>query len=170
MTTFITTADLREAANNTKAADESQLQRALDVACGVVEDACGPILSTTLVEVLDGGAPALVLSARASAVLGVETWPAGVVLDAAAFRVSGQVLTRRDGSTIGPVEVTYASGHDEVPAWAREAALTIAAHYWRTRLQTSGQPMTGAPGAGFLVPAQASSMLDPHRLAPLGFA
>lgn len=175
MTTFITTADLRAYVNNAKAADEAQLQRAVDVACAAVEDGygdlpgCGPILSTSLVEVLDGGATALVLGARASAVTSVETYPAGVALTAADFRVSGQILRRTDGGTIPAVEVTYATGYDEAPAWAREAALTIAAHYWQTRLRTPGQPQPGT-GLGYLVPDQAAAMLEPHRLAPLGFA
>lgn len=169
MTTFVTTADLREVVNNGKAADEAQLQRALDVACGVVEDACGPILLTSLVEVLDGGAAALVLTARGTAVTAVETYPAGVALAAADFRVSGQILMRRDGGTIPAVEVTYTSGFEDVPAWAREAALVIAAHYWQSRLKMPGTPQPGA-GIGYLVPAQAEAMLAPHRLAPLGFA
>ena len=172
---FITTADLREVINNAKGADEAQLQAAVDVACAAVEDGygdlpgCGPVLEVSRTETVYGYGRAVVLSARVASLTSIVTAPGGVVLDVSAFRASGQVVQRADGSLVGPLTVTYTTGSVAVPAWAREAALVIAAHYWQSRLKVPGAPQPGV-GIGYLVPAQAEAMLAPHRLAPLGFA
>ena len=175
MTTFITTADLRAYVNNGKAADEAQLQAAVDVACAAVEDGSGdtpgvgPVLEVSRTENVYAYGSALVLSARVSSLTSIATYPGGVAQAVGDFRASGQVLQRVDGGLFGPVTVVYVTGSALVPSWAREAALVIAAHYWQSRLKMPGAPQPGV-GIGYLVPAQAEAMLAPHRLAPLGFA
>ena len=170
MTAFITADDLRAYVTNGKAADENRLQMAVDSACGTVEDGyeddagnlipgCGPILLTSRTESVDAGRAA-VLDYRANEITAVTV---GAVAD---YKVKGQVLSRVDKGYLSDMEVTYTTGYDEAPAWARDAALIIASHNWKATLSLPGQ---GVP-TGFDVPKRAASKMAPHRLAPLGFA
>ena len=160
MTAFIAADDLRAYVTNGKAADENGLQLSADLACEVVVEACGPILTTEVVESLDAGTSAVLACADAT----ITAVSVGVPAD---YKVSGQVLSRVDGAPFPELTVTYTAGAATAPAWARAAALLIASHHWRSRLSMPGQATVPV---GFLVPNQAETLMAPHRLAPLGFA
>ena len=163
--------DLRGYVNNTKAtgAEDASLLLSLEVGVGKVEELCGPVVTTAVTERVEVDSFAAVMKFRAASLTSVTT-VSGTVLSAADFRVDGtQLLTRADGGRMpdGPLNVTYLSGEAIAPAWAKSAALDIAAQDWRSRLSMPGQPQ--AP-AGFLVPNRATEKMADHLLAPLGFA
>ena len=170
MTAWLTVDDLRAEVRNTKAtgAEDAALQLSLEVGIAEVEKACGPIVETSVVERVSGSGTALVLSFRAASLVEVAS-TSGTVLTLADFYADGQLLKRDDDGRIsGPLNVTYLSGEATAPAWAKSAALDIAAQDWRSRLAMPGQQQP-VP-SGFLVPNKAAEKMKDHLLAPLGFA
>ena len=170
MTTWLTVEDLRGYVNNTKAtgAEDASLLLSLEVGVGKVEELCGPVVETSVVERVSGSGTALVLSFRAASLVEVAS-TSGTVLTLADFYADGQLLKRDDdGRITGPLNVTYLSGEATAPAWAKSAALDIAAQDWRSRLAMPGQQQP-VP-SGFLVPNKAAEKMKDHLLAPLGFA
>jgi len=170
MTAWLTVDDLRAEVRNTKAtgAEDAALQLSVEVGVGKVEELCGPIVETSVVERVSGSGTALVLSFRAASLVEVAS-TSGTVLTLADFYADGQLLKRDDDGRIsGPLNVTYLSGEATAPAWAKSAALDIAAQDWRSRLAMPGQQQP-VP-SGFLVPNKAAEKMKDHLLAPLGFA
>ena len=170
MTAWLTVEDLRGYVNNTKAtgAEDASLQLSLEVGVGKVEELCGPVVETTVYERVTGSGPELVLSFRAESLTAVAT-TSGTALTLTDYRVDGSQLLRRedDGRITGPLNVAYVAGWATAPAWARAAALNIAAQHWKSRLTMPGQQPVPA---GFLVSNQAAELMKDHLLAPLGFA
>lgn len=151
------------------AGTEDEIRRATRIGCEVVEDACGPILATARTERIPAGA-AGVLSVRASAVTAVAA--SGTPLVAADFVVDGQLLTRANGARWADVlTVSYTAGwvRDQIPEWAKAAALLIALQYRRSQLK-AGPGRAVPEGSGFLVPHQAEELMAPHVLPNMGFA
>lgn len=139
----------------------------LDAACDVVEDWCGPIGVRDVSEtVTPSPSGVVVLGSPFASVVSVSPTPAAVVADGPAG-----VLTVTGVSS--PVVVAYRAGFEVAPAWARLAALVILEHLWRTRRGAgAGGRRTvddvAVPGAGYLVPNQAATLMEPHRLVRVG--
>lgn len=174
MASWIDNSLLRTFVKNVNADDEAMIGLAVDVACGKVEELCGPIVNTTVTgEVHDvRGSDELCLRYRATSLVSITT-EAGTTLTPSDWAVDGQVLRNKAGRCYDEVlVVTYTSGYFDdtnpsakAPAWARSAALHIGQQHMRT-LRRFGQTTEGPQG--FLVPAAAMEEMADHLLAPDG--
>ena len=144
------------------------LQDYLESACDVVEQQCGPIaVRTAITEQVVAPRGIAVLQYGPSALTSV---PVGVVGDYTFDQDTG-VVRRTDGGAWSG-SVTYTAGYATPPAWARQAALFIVEHLWRTRRGMGGRTAdaeAAVPGTGYLIPNRAATLMEPHRLAG-GFA
>lgn len=165
---------LRSFVKNLNADDEEMINLAVDVACGMVEELCGPIANTTVTESVTARSGKSKLRYRAASLVSITT-EAGTTLTPSDWAVDGQVLRNKAGRCYDEVlVVTYTSGYFDdtnpsakAPAWARSAALHIGQQHMRT-LRRFGQTTEGPQG--FLVPAAAMEEMADHLLAPDGFA
>ena len=165
---------LRSFVKNTNADDEEMINLAVDVACGKVEELCGPIANTTVTESVTARSGKSKLRYRATSLVSITT-EAGTTLTPSDWAVDGQLLRNKAGRCYDEVlVVTYASGYFDdtnpsakAPAWARSAALHIGQQHMRT-LRRFGQTTEGPQG--FLVPAAAMEEMADHLLAPDGFS
>ena len=164
---------LRSFVKNLNADDEEMINLAVDVACGMVEELCGPIANTTVTESVTARSGKSKLRYRATSLVSITT-EGGATLTAADWVPDGQVLRNKLGRCYDDVlVVTYTSGYFDsdddnakAPAWARSAALHIGQQHMRT-LRRFGQTTEGPQG--FLVPAAAMEEMADHLLAPDGF-
>ena len=171
---WVETSLLRTFVKNVNADDEAMIGLAVDVACGVVEELCGPIANTTVTESVTARSGKSKLRYRATSLVSITT-EAGTTLTPSDWAVDGQVLRNKAGRCYDEVlVVTYTSGYFDdtnpsakAPAWARSAALHIGQQHMRT-LRRFGQTTEGPQG--FLVPAAAMEEMADHLLAPDGFA
>ena len=173
MASWIDNSLLRTFVKNVNADDEAMISLAVDVACGKVEELCGPIVNTTVTgEVHDvRGSDELCLRYRATSLVSITT-EAGTTLTPSDWAIDGQLLRNKSGTCYGDVlVVSYTTGYiatgDTAPAWARSAALHIGQQHMRT-LRRFGQTTEGPQG--FLVPAAAMEEMADHLLAPDGFS
>ena len=165
---------LRSFVKNLNADDEEMINLAVDVACGMVEEMCGPIVNTTVTESVTARSGKSKLRYRATSLVSITT-EAGTTLTPSDWAVDGPVLRNKAGRCYDEVlVVTYTSGYFDdtnpsakAPAWARSAALHIGQQYMRT-LRRFGQTTEGPQG--FLVPAAAMEEMAGHLLAPDGFS
>ena len=134
---------------------------------------CGPILATTVTDVLTMDAATQVLSARVASLTSV-TSEAGTAYTKTDFRINGQLLSRKDGGTIPAwATVVYTSGWAQasIPASVVMAGRMLARHLWRTRLGNQRVNESElVPGSAWLWPKQARDLVADYELAPLGFA
>ena len=174
---WVETSLLRTFVKNANADDEAMIGLAVDVACGVVEELCGPIANTTVTETVTIRGYQLVTKYRATALTAIAT-ESGTALTAADWVIDGQLMRNKAGRCYDEVlVVTYTSGYfnsadsPEVKRaaapWAFSAALHIGQQHMRT-LRRFGQTTEGP--VGFLVPAAAMEEMADHLLAPDGFA
>ena len=171
---WVETSLLRTFVKNVNADDEAMIGLAVDVACGVVEELCGPIANTTVTESVTARSGKSKLRYRATSLVSITT-EAGTTLTPSDWAVDGQVLRNKAGRCYDEVlVVTYTSGYFDdtnpsakAPAWARSAALHIGQQHMRT-LRRFGQTTEGPQG--FLVPAAAMEEMADHLLAPDGFS
>jgi len=171
---WVETSLLRTFVKNVNADDEAMIGLAVDVACGKVEELCGPIANTTVTESVTARSGKSKLRYRATSLVSITT-EAGTTLTPSDWAVDGQVLRNKAGRCYDEVlVVTYTSGYFDdtnpsakAPAWARSAALHIGQQHMRT-LRRFGQTTEGPQG--FLVPAAAMEEMADHLLAPDGFA
>ena len=174
MASWIDNSLLRTFVKNTNADDEAMIGLAVDVACGKVEELCGPIVNTTVTETVTIRGYQLVTKYRATALTAIAT-ESGTALTAADWVIDGQLMRNKAGRCYDEVlVVTYTSGYFDdtnpsakAPAWARSAALHIGQQHVRT-LRRFGQTTDGP--TGFLIPAVAMEEMADHLLAPDGFA
>lgn len=179
MASWIDNSLLRTFVKNVNADDEAMISLAVDIACGKVEELCGPIVNTTVTgEVHDvRGSDELCLRYRATSLVSITT-EAGTTLTPSDWAVDGQLLRNKAGRCYDEVlVVTYTSGYfnsadsPEVKRaaapWAFSAALHIGQQHMRT-LRRFGQAAEGP--VGFLVPAAAMDEMADHLLAPDGFS
>ena len=165
---------LRSFVKNLNADDEEMINLAVDVACGIVEELCGPIANTTVTESVTARSGKSKLRYRATSLVSITT-EAGTTLTPSDWAVDGQVLRNKAGRCYDEVlVVTYTSGYFDdtnpsakAPAWARSAALHIGQQHMRT-LRRFGQATEGPQG--FLVPIAAMEEMADHLLAPDGFS
>ena len=165
---------LRSFVKNLNADDEEMINLAVDVACGMVEELCGPIANTTVTESVTARSGKSKLRYRATSLVSITT-EAGTTLTPSDWAIDGQVLRNKAGRCYDEVlVVTYTSGYFDdtnlsasAPAWARSAALHIGQQHMRT-LRRFGQTTEGPQG--FLVPAAAMEEMSDHLLDPDGFA
>ncbi len=163
---------LRTFVKNTNADDEAMIALAVDVACGKVEELCGPIANTTVTETVTIRGDQLVTKYRATALTAIAT-ESGTTLTTADWVIDGQLMRNKAGTCYtGRLTLTYAAGYfdpltGDAPAWARSAALHIGQQHMRT-MRRFGQTTEGPQG--FLVPAAAMEEMADHLLAPDGFA
>ena len=165
---------LRSFVKNTNADDEAMIALAVDVACGKVEELCGPIANTTVTESVTARSGKSKLRYRATSLVSITT-EAGTTLTPSDWAVDGQLLRNKSGTCHDDVlVVSYSSGYFDdtnpsakAPAWARSAALHIGQQHMRT-LRRFGQTAEGPQG--FLVPAAAMEEMADHLLAPDGFS
>lgn len=168
---WIETSLLRTFVKNVNADDEAMIGLAVDVACGVVEELCGPIANTTVTESVTARSGKSKLRYRATSLVSITT-EAGTTLTPSDWAIDGQLLRNKSGTCYGDVlVVSYTTGYiatgDTAPAWARSAALHIGQQHMRT-MRRFGQTTEGPQG--FLVPAAAMEEMADHLLAPDGFA
>ena len=174
---WIETSLLRTFVKNVNADDEAMIGLAVDVACGKVEELCGPIANTTVTESVTVRSGKSKLRYRATSLVSITT-EAGTTLTPSDWAVDGQVLRNKAGRCYDEVlVVTYTSGYfnsadsPEVKRaaapWAFSAALHIGQQHMRT-LRRFGQTTEGPQG--FLVPAAAMEEMADHLLAPDGFS
>lgn len=147
----------------------------------VIEHIVGPVVPREVVEVHDGGKPAVVL--RRPPVLSVTSVAeSGTTLDAVGYTtsVAAGVLYRSSGrfaGTHGAISVTYQAGRATTPASIKQAAKELVAVNFRPQQGGNFSPFDrsddGAGGGdiilGFFVPNRVMQMLAPHAL-PDGFA
>ena len=165
---------LRSFVKNTNADDEAMITLAVDVACGKVEELCGPIANTTVTETVTIRGDQLVTKYRATALTAIAT-ESGTTLTTADWVIDGQLMRNKAGTCYtGRLTLTYTAGYFDAtnlsasaPAWARSAALHIGQQHMRT-LRRFGQAAEGP--VGFLVPAAAMDEMADHLLAPDGFS
>ena len=165
---------LRSFVKNLNADDEEMINLAVDVACGMVEELCGPIANTTVTEAVSIRGDQMVTKYRATALTAIAT-ESGTTLTTADWVIDGQLMRNKAGRCYDEVlVVTYTSGYFDdtnpsakAPAWARSAALHIGQQHTRT-LRRFGQTTDGP--TGFLIPAVAMEEMADHLLAPDGFA
>ena len=171
---WVETSLLRTFVKNVNADDEAMIGLAVDVACGKVEELCGPIANTTVTESVTVRSGKSKLRYRATSLVSITT-EAGTTLTPSDWAVDGQVLRNKAGRCYDEVlVVTYTSGYFDdtnpsakAPAWARSAALHIGQQHMRT-LRRFGQTTEGPQG--FLVPAAAMEEMADNLLAPDGFS
>ena len=168
---WIETSLLRTFVKNVNADDEAMIGLAVDVACGVVEELCGPIANTTVTESVTARSGKSKLRYRATSLVSITT-EAGTTLTPSDWAIDGQLLRNKSGTCYGDVlVVSYTTGYiatgDTAPAWARSAALHIGQQHMRT-MRRFGQTTEGPQG--FLVPAAAMEEMADHLLAPDGFS
>ena len=168
---------LRSFVKNLNADDEEMINLAVDVACGVVEELCGPIANTTVTESVTARSGKSKLRYRATSLVSITT-EAGTTLTPSDWAGDGQVLRNKAGRCYDEVlVVTDTSGYfisadsPEVKRaaapWAFSAALHIGQQHMRT-LRRFGQTAEGP--VGFLVPIAAMEEMADHLLAPDGFS
>lgn len=163
MAAWIKPDELRGFIKNVSAEDEPWLELAVDVGCDHVDNSCGPTLLTTITDeyVPATGKRKALLSCRVRSLVEVRDATTDEVVTTE-FTFVGQTLRRLDGGSVGgPLLVTFTSGADAAPSWARSAALLIAQQSLRTqrRFATS----TDGP-VGFLVPRAAEEHMADHLL------
>jgi hypothetical protein len=143
--------------------------RAVDSAASAVRTKCGPVLlEAGLTFRVKSATYATVAPFRVAAIASVLAAD-GSVLDAATFSADGQLVERTDGSVVPPCTITYSSGwaYADVPADLVAGGYELARHLWRLTL---GNQRTGDAPGSWMWPRQASSLIEPYLLAPLGFA
>lgn len=149
------------------------LVAAIEAAEAEVVAQCGPVLITTITDVLESTSPTQVLSARVAALTSV-TDEDGIVCAKTDYRTRGQLLSRKDGTTIPAWStVVYTSGWAQasIPANVLMAGKLLARHLWRTQLGNQRVNESElVPGSAWLWPRQARDMIASYTLAPLGFA
>lgn len=149
------------------------LVAAVDAAEAEVVAQCGPVLTTTVTDVLQFTSAAQVLSARLATLTSV-TDEDGIVYTTTDYRTRGQLLSRKDGASIPAWStVVYMSGwaQSSIPASVLLAGRMLARHLWRTQLGNQRVNESElVPGSAWLWPRQASDLLAAYKLAPLGFA
>lgn len=167
MEPWITTSDLRNAAGAKMAIDEDKFVDAVAIACGKVEEMCGPIAWATVTDELvpASRAKGVLLKYRATRGLTAVSTDAGVVLDVDDFRVSGRLLKLKDGGRIGTaLRVSYETGYFDpteagatAPTWARSMAKLIGHQYLRIerRFKLDSATADDLTQTHFLVPAVA---------------
>lgn len=171
---WITPEDLRDQAGARQPIDQHRFEDACEVACAKVEDLCGPIPWTRVVDELaaiSGSAEACLRFQVTRGLLEVRT-SAGAQLPLSDWRVDGQVIARRDGAAIGAdILVTYDTGHFDAsddavraPVWAREMAKLIGHQYLRIGRRFRLQEDPDLTGTGYLVPAAALEVAGDHLL------
>ncbi len=147
----------------------------------VIEHIVGPVVPRQVVEVHDGGRPAVAL--RRPPVLSVTSVAeSGTTVDTAGYTcaLAAGVLYRSSGrwaGTHGTVTVTYQAGRATTPASIKQAAKELVAFNFRPQQGGNFSPFDSggdsAPGGdmvlGFFVPNRVMQMLSPHAL-PDGFA
>ena len=174
---WVETSLLRTFVKNVNADDEAMIGLAVDVACGVVEELCGPIANTTVTESVTARSGKSKLRYRATSLVSITT-EAGTALTPSDWAIDGQLLRNKSGTCHDDVlVVTYSSGYfnsadsPEVKRaaapWAFSAALHIGQQHMRT-LRRFGQTAEGP--VGFLVPIAAMEEMADHLLTPDGFA
>lgn len=167
---------LRSFVKNLNTDDEETINLAVDVACGKVEELCGPIANTTITGEVHTlrGINSICLHFPATSLVSIAP-EGGTALTVSDWAIDGQVLTSKVGTALwGRYVVSYVAGYFDAtdaaakaPAWARSAALHIGQQHMRT-LRRFGQTTDGP--TGFLVPAVAMEEMAGHLLAPGGFA
>ena len=168
---------LRSFVKNLNADDEEMINLAVDVACGMVEEMCGPIVNTTVTESVTARSGKSKLRYRATSLVSITT-EAGTTLTPSDWAVDGQLLRNKSGTCHDDVlVVSYSSGYfnsadsPEVKRaaapWAFSADLHIGQQHMRT-VRRFGQTTEGPQG--FLVPAAAMEEMADHLLDPDGFA
>lgn len=182
MTTWLDTGLLRTAANNSRAADEAGLQLAADIACGKVEQLCGPVLLTTITDERVPGCGAcreLATKYRIRALTAVKSYADGSTLTLSDYdagpAMTGQTLWRKDGGTLpSDLRVTYTTGGTSATvvteSWAIGAAVLIGQQWLRTMRVFGPNPNTKGESGAFLIPNAAQALMADHLLAPGGFA
>ena len=167
---FVTLTQLRDHLNLTgPSANDAELERFLSAAQEHVEQLIGPVLNSTITEVLPITGSTVVLSECPVAYVASVT-VGGATLTGWTLRPRSGLVTGVNGS--GDATVTYTAGRVMCPDAVVVAALVIAEHLWRTQL--GGSPsalpmddMAGVPGgSGFAIPRRALELLAPYLKAP----
>ena len=163
---WVETSLLRTFVKNVNADDEAMIGLALDVACGKVEEMCGPIVNTTVTESVTARSGKSKLRYRATSLVSITT-EAGTTLTPSDWAVDGQLLRNKSGTCHDDVlVVSYSSGYFDdtnpsakAPAWARSAALHIGQQHMRT-VRRFGQSTEGPQG--FLVDRKSTRLNSSH--------
>lgn len=147
-----------------------QLTGLIAAAQNIIENETGPIATTTVTHVADGGrsvtVPQRVNTVTSVTVDGTLVDEDDYIVDAAAGIIYGPFSSGR-----GNVTVVYETGYATVPDAVKFAATTLVVHMWNVTSQRgSGLPedYTAAP-TGFLVPNVVKEALAPYSQMP-GFA
>lgn len=153
-----------------KAKYADQLPALIAAAEDIIVAETGPIESTAVTHVADGGrsvtVPQRVTSVTSVTVDGTLIDADEYTVDAAAGIIYGPFSSGR-----GNVTVVYQTGYAEVPPAVKFAATALVAHMWNVTSQRGpGFPedYTAAP-TGFLVPNVVKEALAPYSQMP-GFA
>jgi len=172
---WITPDDLRTFVSNQKPGDDPLLTIAADVACGKVENLCGPIAWTAIVgeRVEVQGATEVCLQYRVTRGLtDVSAYYPANPYTLTDWVAEGQVLKLKARTPIyTDLSVSYLTGYFDAtdtaaiaPAWARSMALHIGQQWLKTvgkfRSSASTDPV------GFLVPFPALEAGRDYLLAP----
>lgn len=174
---WITADDLRGFIKNVAAQDETFLDLAVDVACGKVEDLCGPIEFATITDEVSEvvGSDRVKLAAYVTRTLTkVADLRTGFEYPLTDWLADGQVLRRRDKCRIpADILVSYETGYFDpavvgvkAPAWARSMALHIGQQYLITMRRFGAQQGANPVPTGFLVPNAALAVGHDYLLAP----
>jgi hypothetical protein len=182
-TDIVTVAEVKKHLNIAEADDaqDAELGDFISSVTDVIEHIVGPVVPRQVVEVHDGGRPAVAL--RRPPVLSVTSVAeSGTTLDAAGYTpsLSAGVLYRSShhwAGTHGTVSVTYQAGRATTPASIKQAAKELVALNFRPQQGGNFSPFdSGGDSAaggdmilGFFVPNRVMQMLTPHAL-PDGFA
>lgn len=166
MATWVELSAFQKYVGNTKDSDAEVLQVAIDLGCAKVDELCGPTITTSVTEYVDGGGYELpLLKGWPTSITSITETRSGAVLDADDFITRGQILRRHDRDWIEPdLTVVYSAGATTAPRWAVSAAMAIAKQWLNGRLGRNPQDPTTL--TGFLVPKQATEIMHDHLLAP----
>ncbi|MGH3094570.1 MAG: hypothetical protein ACRDMV_01050 [Streptosporangiales bacterium] len=163
----------KEHLNLTGTGNDTELQRNLDAAVGLVEGDCGPLEPQTFTEVVHSGDGKVLL----------QHWPVVEVTDAA---LSTGAVSRDTSSDVdhgqhdiglvdlgatGTWTVTYEAGRGEAYPDLEMAVYLIGEQLWRSQrgqsvrpgIGTSGQPDSSTVPTGFAIPNKAKELMVRHR-------
>lgn len=168
-----------------QAGNDEELTLTLGAATGAAEGIVGPIMIRTIVEDVDsdGGklylrrTPGVAITSVVRVGDGFAYNPADLYLD----KDAGVIRHLNGCIARGTYTVTYTAGRTSelalVPEDLKAAVMVIGGHLWKTQRgpqpRTRGNVTTGeatgwVPGAGYLIPNQAATLLQQYKPALVG--
>lgn len=148
------------------ALDPDLLQGVIDTAEGVVSNIVGPLATSTMVTVIQGGPTFVLPSWPVSTVSSITNSHGVITTDGITVTRSGVAVA--SGLPHGRYTIAYVAGWATVPAAIRTAILEMIRHLWqpqRGSVTRGGEPSSQPPG--YMIPNRVRELLDPYRMVSM---